>query len=224
MLPAGFDQTKTHTLGIYATRALGAVPGIDPALAKNYYANVEFDFRPDGAAVTAKWDKVREIRAELDEQRAKVPIDDVEVVEVDHRCRPHDPGVLAARPWIGPLLGSKDGSFLLCLPDEQHPFFLFELPTHGCCDVVFPLPFLKRDEWNLFGQSELLDCRNERPADRIHQRRRCELLLAVVPEEPSRAFGTLQLGHVGIQVHPVNPLQLQGHVVFQKFAYPVYAH
>jgi OmcA/MtrC family decaheme c-type cytochrome len=58
VLPAGFDQTKTHTLGIYATRALGAVPGIDPALAKNYFANVEYDFRPDGAAVTAKWDKV----------------------------------------------------------------------------------------------------------------------------------------------------------------------
>lgn len=58
VLPSGFDQTKTHTLGIYATRALGAVPGIDPALAKNYYANVEYDFRPDGAAVTAKWDKV----------------------------------------------------------------------------------------------------------------------------------------------------------------------
>jgi OmcA/MtrC family decaheme c-type cytochrome len=58
VLPAGFDQTKTHTLGIYATRALGAVPGIDPALAKNYDANVEYDFRPDGAAVTAKWDKV----------------------------------------------------------------------------------------------------------------------------------------------------------------------
>jgi len=58
VLPAGFDQTKTHTLGIYATRALGAVPGIDPALAKNYYANVEFDFRPDGVAPTAKWDKV----------------------------------------------------------------------------------------------------------------------------------------------------------------------
>jgi OmcA/MtrC family decaheme c-type cytochrome len=58
VLPAGFDQTKTHTLGIYATRALGAVPGIDPALAKNYYANVEYDFRPDGAAVTNKWDKI----------------------------------------------------------------------------------------------------------------------------------------------------------------------
>jgi len=59
-LPANFDQTKTTTLGIYATRALGAVPGIDPQLAKNYYANVEYNFRPDGQPVTDKWDKINQ--------------------------------------------------------------------------------------------------------------------------------------------------------------------
>jgi decaheme c-type cytochrome, OmcA/MtrC family len=62
VLPAGFDQTKTHTLGIYSARNLTAVPGIDPALAKNYFANVEYDFRPDGAAIAAgnTWDKMRD--------------------------------------------------------------------------------------------------------------------------------------------------------------------
>ena len=52
-LPASFDRTKTTTLGIYATRDL-VTPAI---LDKNYYANVEFDFRPDSAAVTDVWDK-----------------------------------------------------------------------------------------------------------------------------------------------------------------------
>jgi OmcA/MtrC family decaheme c-type cytochrome len=62
VLPSGFDQTKTHTLGIYASRNLTAVPGIDSALAKNYFANVEYDFRPDGAAIAAgnSWDKMRD--------------------------------------------------------------------------------------------------------------------------------------------------------------------
>jgi OmcA/MtrC family decaheme c-type cytochrome len=60
VLPSGFDQTKTHTLGIYASRNLAVVPGIDPALAKSYFANVEYDFRPDGATVTDKWDKMRD--------------------------------------------------------------------------------------------------------------------------------------------------------------------
>jgi len=49
-LPANFDATKTHTLGIYATRNLTSILG------KNYYANVLYDFRPDGQAVTAKWE------------------------------------------------------------------------------------------------------------------------------------------------------------------------
>jgi OmcA/MtrC family decaheme c-type cytochrome len=53
-IPANADVSKTHTLGIYSTRNLTAI------INKNYYANVEHDFRPDGAAVTAKWDKVRD--------------------------------------------------------------------------------------------------------------------------------------------------------------------
>jgi OmcA/MtrC family decaheme c-type cytochrome len=62
VLPAGFDQTKTTTLGIYASRNLTAVTGIDPALAKNYFFNLEYDFRPDGAAVVVAntWDKMRD--------------------------------------------------------------------------------------------------------------------------------------------------------------------
>lgn len=54
VLPANFDKTKTTTLGVYATRNLTDIVG------KNYYANVEYDFRPDGAAVTEKWDKVNQ--------------------------------------------------------------------------------------------------------------------------------------------------------------------
>ena len=62
VLPAGFDQTKTHTLGIYSSRNLTAVVGLDPALQKSYFANVEYDFRPDGVAIAAgnTWDKMRD--------------------------------------------------------------------------------------------------------------------------------------------------------------------
>ena len=55
-LPAGYDGTKTHTLGIYATRNLIAIEGGN--FDKNYFANVEHDFRPDGAAVTEVWDMI----------------------------------------------------------------------------------------------------------------------------------------------------------------------
>jgi OmcA/MtrC family decaheme c-type cytochrome len=60
VLPASFDATKTHTLGIYGSRNLTTVPGIPDALNKSYFVNVEFDFRPDGVTVTDKWDKMRD--------------------------------------------------------------------------------------------------------------------------------------------------------------------
>lgn len=51
-LPANFDQTKTHTLGFYAARNL------TDQLGKQYLADIEFDFRPDGQKVTETWDKI----------------------------------------------------------------------------------------------------------------------------------------------------------------------
>jgi len=50
-LPEGYDVTKTHTLAIYATR------NTDDFIGKNYYDNLEHDFRPDGHEVTETWDK-----------------------------------------------------------------------------------------------------------------------------------------------------------------------
>jgi OmcA/MtrC family decaheme c-type cytochrome len=55
-LPATFDQTKTHSLGIYSSRNMVA-EGFD----KNYYFDSVTDFRPDGQNVTAVWDKARDV-------------------------------------------------------------------------------------------------------------------------------------------------------------------
>ena len=53
-LPANFDQTRTTTLAIYSTRNL------TDQIGKNYYANLEYDFRPDGQKVTETWDKINQ--------------------------------------------------------------------------------------------------------------------------------------------------------------------
>ncbi len=55
-LPASFDQTKTTTIGIYGTRVMPA----DILGGKTYVANLEYDFRPDGAAVADKWLKINQ--------------------------------------------------------------------------------------------------------------------------------------------------------------------
>ncbi len=54
VLPQGYDVTKTHTLGIYGTRTIALTDPI--VINKIYPVNVTYDFRPDGQAVTDKWD------------------------------------------------------------------------------------------------------------------------------------------------------------------------
>jgi len=60
VLPSTFDTTKTHTLGIYASRNLTTVVGIPESVQKTYFANVEYDFRPDGQKVADAWDKMHD--------------------------------------------------------------------------------------------------------------------------------------------------------------------
>ncbi|HEX6642342.1 MAG TPA: OmcA/MtrC family decaheme c-type cytochrome, partial [Thermoanaerobaculia bacterium] len=57
-LPENFDPTKTHTLGIYSNRNLNDIPSVGAG--KTYYANVEFDFRPDAKPVTETWAKIND--------------------------------------------------------------------------------------------------------------------------------------------------------------------
>lgn len=59
VLPAGFDQTKTHTIAAYGRRTLPA----DIMDGKVYIDNDELDFRPDGQPVTVKWDEIQEKNA-----------------------------------------------------------------------------------------------------------------------------------------------------------------
>lgn len=53
-LPADYPVNQTHTLGIYASRNL------EEEIGKTYYANVEHDFRPDGAQIVEKWDRINQ--------------------------------------------------------------------------------------------------------------------------------------------------------------------
>lgn len=56
VLPASFDGTKTHTVGVYGRRTMPP----EVLDGKEFIDNTEFDFRPDGEPVTAKWDAIQE--------------------------------------------------------------------------------------------------------------------------------------------------------------------
>ena len=52
VLPSSYDATKTTTLGVYGTRNLTDILG------KSYYANAEYDFRPDAQPLADQWDMI----------------------------------------------------------------------------------------------------------------------------------------------------------------------
>jgi len=71
-------------------------------------------------AVEAEFGIVRKVRAELQEERAEVPIHGVEVEVVDHRRRTDEPGIGLAGRGVAALLGPQHGRLLLRPPDEHH--------------------------------------------------------------------------------------------------------
>jgi hypothetical protein len=170
---------------------------------------------------------VREVRAELQEERAEVTINGVDVVLVDHGRRAGQPGI---RLPVGPppLLRPVDRRLLLRLADEQHA--LGRARCHKARQVllrhlVLPLPSRERDQRHPLLPDEPLDRRHERPADRRHQRRRRDRLPAVAPEEPHHPAHMLQARHVHVQIQPIDPLDLQRHVLGKNLGHrPCYAH
>ena len=90
-------------------------------------------------SVDAELGVIGEIGAELDEERAEVLVEAVEVVVVDHRRTSHDPGVGLPCVGIAALLGAKDGRLLLRLAHEDDPLVAVELGVVLLGDVVLAL-------------------------------------------------------------------------------------
>jgi hypothetical protein len=60
---------------------------------------------------------------------------------------------------------------------------------------------------------ELFGSGDERFAHRIHERGRCHRLAAMQPEKTDHARHVLQLRLENVQVHAIDALDLQGHVI-----------
>ncbi len=131
---------------------------------------------------------------------------------IDHRRRPDDPGI-GLPPGVAPLLGAEDVRFLLRLPDEQHALVAVEAREILLGEVVFALALLEGHQVNGLRRHKALDRGDKSFAHRRdHHRRRhdgAELRLHEVDEAAAR----LQRRDVGIEIHPVDRFQLEGHVI-----------
>src|SRR5512135_1468222 len=156
---------------------------------------------------------VREVGADLEEERAEVLIEAIEVEVVDHGRAAHNPGVLLPRVGVAAFLGAEDRRLLLSLAQEDDALGPVEVGVVLLGDVVLALPLGERDQGDLFLVDETLDRGDEGLADRVHESRGGEGLTAVEPEEGSDASFGLEPGLIDVEVHAVDALDLEGQVL-----------
>src|SRR3954452_19785550 len=168
---------------------------------------------------------VREVRAEFQEERAEVAVDTIHVEVIHHRCRPHQPRIGSPGRLARPPLRTEHRRPLLSLPDEQHPFVLCKFAQMLGRHVVLALALAKLHHWNLFLLRESFQGRDKALTDRVHQGARDERVAAMIPKEAGHAHLPLPLWHVDVQIHPVDPFDLQVDVISQYFSdTSCYAH
>ena len=162
---------------------------------------------------------IREIGAELQEERAEIPIDAVEVVVVHHGRGAHQPGIRLAGLGVPALLGPEHHRLLLGLADEEDALVPGESGQVLGHHVVLPLAFLEGDQRQLVLGDERVDGRHKGLADRGHEHRGGKHLAPVRAEEGRHARVELEPGDIHVEVHPVDAFDLECRMVFQDLTH-----
>jgi hypothetical protein len=104
---------------------------------------------------------------------------------------------------------------LLRPADVQHALLGGELGQEPPGDLVLALTLPEAHQLQVVGGDEVMDVGDERLGHRVHQRRR-RILVAAVPDEESGGPATVgQPGHPHVEVHPIDALHLEAHMIGQ---------
>ena len=114
---------------------------------------------------------VGKIGGELQEERAKITINAVEVVLVDKSRGAHDPRVGSPCRRIPALFCPKNRNLLLGFANEQNTFLSLKASSIFSGEIVFALTFPKRQQRDLVLLGKILDGPDEALADGVHQGR-----------------------------------------------------
>ena len=152
---------------------------------------------------------VREVGAELQEERAEVPIDAIEVVMVHHGRGAHQPGIGLTGLGVPASLSPADRRLLLGLADEQDALLASEPSQVLGHHRVLALTFLEGDQRHRLLRHEPVDRPHERLAHRGHEGRGRKQLAPVRTEEVRHPAFILEPGNIHVEVHPVDALDLE---------------
>lgn len=124
-------------------------------------------------------------------------------------------GIDRARLRIAALLRAEHGRLLLRLADNEHPLPPFRRQAIRQHEVLFAFPFAKRHQRHALPLGESLHISDEGIADRLHQRRRRKRRPAMKPKEVRHASIILQPRLIDVEIHPVDALHLQRHMLVE---------
>jgi hypothetical protein len=163
-------------------------------------------------AVETRLDRVRQIGADCDERRAPLPILDVEVVlRGSHPLAREVERDAALRPST---LLRFERPLLLLGEAEHHDALAFgEAGAMGRGDGVFVLAGLEFHDGNGVGGGKLLDRRGEAVVHRFEQGGRGNRMAEMIAQEVTEAAGRLQLGHIRVQIEPVEAAHFERDMV-----------
>ena len=170
-------------------------------------------------AIQAQPGIIGEIRAELEEERAEVGVDAVEVEVVDQRGGPHQPRVGRPGDRVVPPLGAPHRGLLLPATDEEHPLGAGKRGQVARGDVVLALPRREMHQIKVVGFHEMVHIGHEPLGHRVHQRCGRILVAAVADEEPGHTPAVLQPPLEDVEVHPVDAFHLEDHMLGQHLSY-----
>ena len=134
---------------------------------------------------------------------------------VHHRRGAHQPGIRLAGLGVPAPLGPEDGGLLLRLADEEDPFAASKACQVLGGDIVLALPLGEGQDLDALLGGEGFDGLDEGVADGRQQGGGGEEVAAVVAQEADHAQFPLQLRDVDVEVHAVDALDFQSHVLAQ---------
>jgi hypothetical protein len=153
-------------------------------------------------SVEAQTGVIREVRAELDEERAEVLVHTVEVEVVDHPGGLHDPRVGDAL-GVTAFLGAEHRGLLLGAADEDHTLGLGVPGQVLVHHVVLTLASGEVDPGHLLIAGEPVHRCAEPVADLGDGRGRGDRQPHLPVDVPDQTSGELQPRDVDVAVHPV---------------------
>ena len=171
-------------------------------------------------AVEAQLGVEREVGAELHEERAEVVIDAIEVPLVDHAAGLDDPWVRGA-VGVAAFLGAEHPGLLLRPADEQHPLATTRRGMRGeilVHHVVLALSLGEVHDRHPAAAGIPSHRGAESLGDRRQRRRRGDRTTQLVAQVADQTEFSLQLRHIHIEIHPVDALHLEHHMIGQHIS------